>query len=129
MNVFDEMKDKEHEQVVYCYDRPSGLRAIIAIHNTVLGPALGGCRMLPYENEDLALKDALRLSCSCFYPWPVFPPALLPLRRNPPTDPPSPALPGTTPLFADRLSAVAPARAGNRDRNGRCGSGLSRARY
>lgn len=67
MNVFDEMKAKEHEQVVYCYDRVSGLKAIIAIHNTVLGPALGGCRMWPYENEDEALRDALRLSRGMTY--------------------------------------------------------------
>ncbi len=67
MNVFDEMKAKEHEQVVYCYDRVSNLKAIIAIHNTILGPALGGCRMWPYENEDEALHDALRLSRGMTY--------------------------------------------------------------
>lgn len=67
MNVFDEMSAKEHEQIIYCYDRPSGLKAIIAIHNTVLGPALGGCRMWPYENETEALHDALRLSRGMTY--------------------------------------------------------------
>jgi leucine dehydrogenase len=67
MSVFEEMKAKEHEQVVYCYDRSSDLKAIIAIHNTVLGPALGGCRMWPYKNEDEALHDALRLSRGMTY--------------------------------------------------------------
>jgi leucine dehydrogenase len=67
MNVFDEMKAKEHEQVVYCYDRASNLKAIIAIHNTILGPALGGCRMWHYENETEALNDALRLSRGMTY--------------------------------------------------------------
>lgn len=67
MNVFDEMNSKEHEQVVYCYDRASSLKAIIAIHNTVLGPALGGCRMWAYENETEALNDALRLSRGMTY--------------------------------------------------------------
>ncbi len=67
MNVFEEMKAKDHEQIVYCYDRASNLKAIIAIHNTILGPALGGCRMWPYESEEEALKDALRLSRGMTY--------------------------------------------------------------
>lgn len=67
MNVFDEMKAKEHEQVVYCYDKATSLKAIIAIHNTVLGPALGGCRMWPYENEEKALHDVLRLARGMTY--------------------------------------------------------------
>lgn len=67
MNVFEEMKAKEHEQVVYCFDRASGLKAIIAIHNTILGPALGGCRMWNYHNEAEALQDALRLSRGMTY--------------------------------------------------------------
>lgn len=67
MNVFDEMATKEHEQVVYCYDRSTGLKAIIAIHNTMLGPALGGCRMWPYDNEEQALHDAIRLSRGMTY--------------------------------------------------------------
>lgn len=65
--IFDEMESKGHEQIVYCYDHASGLKAIIAIHNTVLGPALGGCRMWPYENEAQALDDALRLSRGMTY--------------------------------------------------------------
>ena len=56
-NLFDQMA--EHEQVVFCNDPATGLRAIIAIHNTTLGPALGGCRMQPYESVDEALEDAL----------------------------------------------------------------------
>lgn len=67
MNVFDEMQAKEHEQVVYCFDRASGLKTIIAIHNTILGPALGGCRMWPYQSEAEALEDALRLSRGMTY--------------------------------------------------------------
>ena len=56
-----------HEQVVYCHDRASGLRAIIAIHSTALGPALGGTRFYPYETEDDALADVLRLSKGMTY--------------------------------------------------------------
>lgn len=67
MGVFDSMQQEGHEQVVFCYDRVSGLKAIIAIHDTTLGPALGGCRMLPYSTEDDALKDAIRLSKGMTY--------------------------------------------------------------
>ena len=67
MGVFDELDKREHEQVVYCYDKQNGLRAIIAIHNTVLGPALGGCRMWSYDNEADALRDVLRLSRGMTY--------------------------------------------------------------
>ncbi|WP_305792221.1 amino acid dehydrogenase [Sporosarcina sp. 6E9] len=63
--LFDQMA--EHEQVVFCNDPSTGLRAIIAIHNTTLGPALGGCRMQPYESVDDALEDALRLSKGMSY--------------------------------------------------------------
>ncbi len=51
-----------HERVVRAVDRKAGLRAIIAIHDRTLGPAIGGCRMWAYEDEDAALTDALRLS-------------------------------------------------------------------
>jgi phenylalanine dehydrogenase len=64
-NLFDQMA--EHEQVVFCNDPSTGLRAIIAIHNTTLGPALGGCRMQPYESVNDALEDALRLSKGMSY--------------------------------------------------------------
>ncbi len=60
--VFDPMSEAGHEQVVFCHDKESGLKAIIAIHNTVLGPALGGTRMWKYDNEAAALQDVLRLS-------------------------------------------------------------------
>ena len=61
-NPLVKMQKMNHEQVVFCYDSETGLRAIIAIHNTALGPALGGTRMWNYENEDKALEDVLRLS-------------------------------------------------------------------
>ncbi|MGI8448214.1 MAG: Glu/Leu/Phe/Val family dehydrogenase [Streptosporangiaceae bacterium] len=56
-----------HEQVVFCQDRQSGLRAIIAIYSTALGPALGGTRFYPYPDEDAALADALNLSRAMAY--------------------------------------------------------------
>jgi leucine dehydrogenase len=62
MPLFDSPDFDNHEQVVFCCDPDSGLRAIIAIHNTNLGPGLGGCRMWPFENEAEALRDVLRLS-------------------------------------------------------------------
>ncbi len=65
--VFEELGKRDHEQVVFCRDAASGLRAIIGIHNTVLGPALGGCRMYPYRNEHEALIDVLRLSRGMTY--------------------------------------------------------------
>ncbi len=60
--VYARVTQLGHEQVVFCYDEPTGLKAIIAIHNTVLGPALGGTRMWNYANEQEALTDVLRLS-------------------------------------------------------------------
>jgi valine dehydrogenase (NAD+) len=56
-----------HEQVVFCHDEPSGLRAIIAIHSTALGPALGGTRFYPYASDDDALDDVLALSRGMSY--------------------------------------------------------------
>ena len=56
-----------HEQVVYCHNPDVGLKAIIAVHNTVLGPALGGTRMWNYKNEEEALIDVLRLSKGMTY--------------------------------------------------------------
>lgn len=67
MQIFPAMAAMEHEQVLFCYDRTTGLRAIIAIHDTSLGPALGGCRMWPYASEKEALEDALRLSKGMTY--------------------------------------------------------------
>lgn len=60
-------KHGDHEQVVFCNDPHVGLKAIIAIHNTSLGPALGGTRMWNYKNEDEALVDVLRLSKGMTY--------------------------------------------------------------
>ncbi|MFP5335893.1 MAG: Glu/Leu/Phe/Val dehydrogenase dimerization domain-containing protein [Actinomycetes bacterium] len=56
-----------HEQVVFCHDRPTGLRAIIGIYSTALGPALGGTRFYPYESETQALEDVLALSKGMAY--------------------------------------------------------------
>ena len=60
--VIRQMAEMGHEQIVFCQDEKTGLKAIIAIHSTVLGPALGGTRMWNYNNEMEALKDVLRLS-------------------------------------------------------------------
>lgn len=60
-------KHGEHEEVVFCHDKTVGLKAIIAIHNTALGPALGGTRMWNYKTEDEALVDVLRLSKGMTY--------------------------------------------------------------
>ncbi|MEQ8264069.1 Glu/Leu/Phe/Val dehydrogenase dimerization domain-containing protein [Pseudohaliea sp.] len=62
MNVFSAPAFDDHEQVCFARDPDSGLKAIIAIHDTTLGPAVGGCRMFPYASEDAALEDVLRLS-------------------------------------------------------------------
>jgi leucine dehydrogenase len=67
MSVFEHHEFDGHEQVVFCHDPASGLKAIIAVHNTNLGPALGGCRMWPYAGEAEALTDALRLSRGMTY--------------------------------------------------------------
>lgn len=61
-NVFAMVEPMEHEQVMYFNDKETGLKGIIGIHNTVLGPSLGGCRIWNYENESDALWDVLRLS-------------------------------------------------------------------
>ena len=66
-SLFNRIETYEHEQVVICSEPSVGLRAIIAIHNTTLGPALGGVRMWPYENEQQALRDVLRLSRGMTY--------------------------------------------------------------
>lgn len=62
VGLFGALTQLGHEQVVFCHDEATGLKAIIAIHNTVLGPALGGTRMWNYANEQEALTDVLRLS-------------------------------------------------------------------
>ena len=65
--MFTDMQQMGHEQVVYCFDQATGLRALIGIHSTALGPALGGCRMWNYANEQEALQDVLRLSRGMTY--------------------------------------------------------------
>ncbi|CAN5566884.1 leucine dehydrogenase [soil metagenome] len=67
MQIFDTLQDLGHEQVVMCSDKITGLRAIIAIHDTSLGPALGGTRFWNYANDEEALTDALRLSRGMTY--------------------------------------------------------------
>lgn len=66
-NVLGQMSLLDHEQVVFCQDRATGLKAIIAVHNTVLGPSLGGTRMWNYAAESEALEDVLRLSRGMTY--------------------------------------------------------------
>lgn len=65
VDIFTQIR--EHEQVVFCNDEKTGLKAIIAIHNTTLGPALGGCRMHLYATVEDALFDVLRLSKGMTY--------------------------------------------------------------
>lgn len=67
MTIFSMHDFADHEQVVFCSDNKSGLKAIIAVHNSSLGPALGGCRMWPYANEEAAIHDVLRLSRGMTY--------------------------------------------------------------
>lgn len=65
--VVERMSEYNHEQLLFCNDNDTGLKAIIAVHNTVLGPALGGTRMWHYKNELEALNDVLRLSRGMTY--------------------------------------------------------------
>ncbi|MDQ1415461.1 MAG: valine dehydrogenase [Acidimicrobiaceae bacterium] len=66
MHLFDRIGD-EYEQIVVCHAPEVGLRAIIAVHSTVLGPALGGTRFYPYRSEDQAMEDVLRLARGMTY--------------------------------------------------------------
>ncbi|MDW8297154.1 MAG: Glu/Leu/Phe/Val dehydrogenase [Raineya sp.] len=66
-SVFEQLNLHQHEQVVFCNDPHTGLKAIIAIHNTILGPAAGGTRMWLYNSEAEALNDVLRLSRGMTY--------------------------------------------------------------
>nr|WP_315214450.1 Glu/Leu/Phe/Val dehydrogenase [uncultured Flavobacterium sp.] len=65
--VFGQLSFDDHEQIVFCNDKDTGLKAIIGIHNSVMGPALGGTRMYNYANEWEALNDVLRLSRGMTY--------------------------------------------------------------
>ena len=67
MSVFEHIDGDGYEQVVFCSDDQSGLRAIVAIHSTALGPALGGTRFYPYPTEEEALVDVLRLARGMTY--------------------------------------------------------------
>lgn len=67
MQIFETLQSMGHEQVVLCSDPVTGLRAIIAVHDTSLGPALGGTRMWKYESDEAAITDALRLSRGMTY--------------------------------------------------------------
>ncbi|WP_170007602.1 branched-chain amino acid dehydrogenase [Bacillus fonticola] len=67
MQIFSYMEKYDYEQLVICQDKSSGLKAIIAIHDTTLGPALGGTRMWTYKNEEEAIEDALRLAKGMTY--------------------------------------------------------------
>ncbi|MGM0946875.1 MAG: Glu/Leu/Phe/Val dehydrogenase dimerization domain-containing protein [Bacteroidota bacterium] len=61
-SIFGQITTMDHEQLVICHDQATGLKALIGIHNTTLGPALGGTRMWPYATESEAITDVLRLS-------------------------------------------------------------------
>jgi len=65
--VFGQLSFDNHEQIMFCHDKDTGLKAIIGVHNSVLGPALGGTRMWAYNNEWEALNDVLRLSRGMTY--------------------------------------------------------------
>jgi len=67
MSVFNHPEYDDHEQVVFCSDPDSGLKAIICIHDTTLGPGVGGCRMWEYASDENALTDALRLAKGMTY--------------------------------------------------------------
>lgn len=67
MNVFSHPEFDHHEQVCFFSDPRTGLKAIVAIHNSSRGPALGGCRMYPYASDEAALRDVLRLSRGMTY--------------------------------------------------------------
>lgn len=67
MKVFEKMESGDFEQVLFCHDKASKLKAIIVIHDTTLGPALGGVRMWNYASEEQALEDALRLAKGMTY--------------------------------------------------------------
>jgi leucine dehydrogenase len=67
MDFFQQMVEMGHERVLFCSNPEVGLQAIIAVHSTVLGPGLGGCRMWPYGSTEEALTDVLRLSKGMTY--------------------------------------------------------------
>lgn len=68
-SIFEYMEEYGHEQLIFCNDKKAGLKAIIAIHDTTLGPATGGTRVWAYDSEEDALVDALRLSQAMTYKY------------------------------------------------------------
>ncbi|QOS81693.1 Glu/Leu/Phe/Val dehydrogenase [Paenibacillus sp. JNUCC31] len=67
MQVWHEMEREGMEELIFCHDPRSGLKAVIAIHSTVLGPALGGCRCWTYASEEEAVRDAIKLAKGMTY--------------------------------------------------------------
>jgi len=65
--IFDLVETHDYENILFCQEKTLGLKAIIVIHNTTLGPAAGGIRMYPYQNEEDAVKDAVRLARGMTY--------------------------------------------------------------
>lgn len=105
--VFDHSDFDAHEQVIFCNDPGVGLKAIIALHSTALGPAAGGCRMHPYASEEEALTDVLRLSKGMTYKSAV---AGLPLGGGKCViiaDPNDPQKPELLRAFADHVQSLA----------------------
>ena len=66
-SIFDLMERHDYENIIFCQEKTLGLRAIIVIHDTTLGPAACGIRMWPYENEADAIQDAVRLARGMTY--------------------------------------------------------------
>lgn len=67
MKIFEKMGERDYEQIVFMQDKETGLKAVTVIHDTTLGPALGGARYWSYDNEDEAIEDALRLARGMTY--------------------------------------------------------------
>jgi leucine dehydrogenase len=67
VKLFETVNEMGHEQVLFCHGKDPDIKAIIAIHDTSIGPAMGATRLLPYVNEEVALRDALRLSRGMTY--------------------------------------------------------------
>lgn len=68
-DLFEDLQTTQHEKIIVCHEPHSGLRAVICIHSTLLGPANGGVRMYPYRTTADAMRDAMRLSQAMTYKW------------------------------------------------------------
>ena len=66
-NIFEKMQEHDYEQLIFMNDVQTGLRAVTCIHNTVLGPAIGGMRIWEYDSEEDAIEDAMRLARGMTY--------------------------------------------------------------